>query len=569
MPLTGMTFLSVGDGLAVAYAGRLLALLGAEVVSLRPPKPDAPLVGATCWLAARPVDARLGGSGAEASTESAVTGEMLDRLPVAGALDGEGVFCSPGFPVVQCPDGPGSLFEWAASGAMSLTGDADGPPLEAPGYLGPYLRGAAAAATLLSRILGGDLEVDGASLLGERAAIAGLGRRGLSSCGGASRLLPAADGWVVVSLTRTSDFETLPAWLGRPWRSGPGGGDPWAAVAGYVALHRGADVVDSAQLLGIPAATLAPTAGTAPALAPARASAVGAAGSMDAPDVQAIARQQPWPPAPWRIDDRTPVLGRRQLAGVSAIPPSRRPMRRGRPLIVDFTSLWAGPLCTSLLLEAGARVIKVETASRPDGARRGPTEFFDLMNAGKESFTLTLDHPRSVEVLGGLIDAADIVVESARPRVMEQWGIDVEAAVAARQQLGWISLTGYGRAGPWQHRVAFGDDAAVAAGVVAFGGDGRPRFCADALADPVTGLHAAVAALAVLVGGGSHLVDIALREVAGHLLSGWHDGAGRASAGGRSIPVAQPFSRAPRGKGPAFGASTVVLRAELGLPPLD
>ena len=58
--------------------------------------------------------------------------------------------------------------------------------------------------------------------------------------------------------------------------------------------------------------------------------------------------------------------------------------------MVELGSLWAAPLCGSLLAAAGADVVKVESIGRPDGARRGPPAFFDLLNGGKRSVALDL-----------------------------------------------------------------------------------------------------------------------------------------------------------------------------------
>ena len=91
---------------------------------------------------------------------------------------------------------------WAASGAMALTGRADGPPLVAPDGIVDRIVG-----------LGEPLGIDAVALLGERAAAAGLSRHGDVSCGGATRLLPARDGWVAVCLAREDDVALVPAWL--------------------------------------------------------------------------------------------------------------------------------------------------------------------------------------------------------------------------------------------------------------------------------------------------------------------------------------------------------------------
>jgi crotonobetainyl-CoA:carnitine CoA-transferase CaiB-like acyl-CoA transferase len=75
-----------------------------------------------------------------------------------------------------------------------------------------------------------------------------------------------------------------------------------------------------------------------------------------------------------------------------------------------------------------------------------------------------------------------------------------------------------GRGANW---IAFGDDAAVAAGLATATGAATetPLFCADAIADPLAGMHAAVAALASWRSGGGRLVDVSLRDVVSHALA--------------------------------------------------
>src|SRR5688500_4794451 len=126
--------------------------------------------------------------------------------------------------------------------------------------------------------------------------------------------------------------------------------------------------------------------------------------------------------------------------------------------VVDLSAMWAGPLCASILGMAGADVIKVEDPGRPDGGRSGPPEFFDLLHAGHRSAVLPLDSPE----LRALLASADVVIESARPRAFEQLGIDREQTGAV-----WLAITGHGLDTPDRNRPAFGDDAAVAGGLVA------------------------------------------------------------------------------------------------------
>jgi crotonobetainyl-CoA:carnitine CoA-transferase CaiB-like acyl-CoA transferase len=79
-----------------------------------------------------------------------------------------------------------------------------------------------------------------------------------------------------------------------------------------------------------------------------------------------------------------------------------------------------------------------------------------------------------------------------------------------------VSITAHGRTGPAQHRIGFGDDAAVAGGLVARDERG-PVFCADAIADPISGIAAAAAVREALERGGRWLVDVAMAAVSAHV----------------------------------------------------
>jgi crotonobetainyl-CoA:carnitine CoA-transferase CaiB-like acyl-CoA transferase len=136
------------------------------------------------------------------------------------------------------------------------------------------------------------------------------------------------------------------------------------------------------------------------------------------------------------------------------------------------------------------------------------------MNAGKETAAFDFKTERGRQALRALIEAADVVIEAARPRAMAQLGIHLEEIARGRPSLVWISLTAYGRTGPWSNAVGFGDDCAAAAGLVVRDEAAAPMFVGDALADPVAGLMATAAGLAVLAAGGGALVDVGLREAA-------------------------------------------------------
>ena len=237
--------------------------------------------------------------------------------------------------------------------------------------------------------------------------------------------------------------------------------DPWDSLREWVARGHKADIVERARLLGL---------------------AVSAVGQTPAP---------------------------------LAWPAERLPARAvGRPLVVDFSSLWAGPLCARLLRLAGARVVKVETRDRPDGSRLGDPRFYELLNAGHES--VVVDPVADRAELAELVARADVVIEASRPRALASWGLI--AAEAASRGTVWLSITAYGRG--QGDRIGFGDDVAAGAGLVDWTDD-VPAFVGDAIADPLTGLAAAVA---VLRAWGSspnrgQVIDLAMASAAGSVFS--------------------------------------------------
>jgi hypothetical protein len=388
---------------------------------------------------------------------------------------------------------------WAGSGAMALTGLPDEP-------LGP-------PSGLVERVDGLALSfpgLDGLALLGERAALMGLWRRGATSCGGSCRLLRSTDGFMAVSLPRADDMELVAAWLeldAAP-ASAPG---VWSVVAARVAGDDPRSLSARAQLLGLPVARVGESAGPG-----------GRAGVVAAPLGEA-------PP-------------RHDLTGL---------------VVTDLSALWAGPLCGDLLARSGASVVKVESMQRPDGARRGSRAFFDLLNGRKRSVALDLQSRGGIRVLRELVRKADVVIEASRPRALAQFGLDGPDVVREGGPKVWISITGYGRSGDEANRVAFGDDAAAAGGLVTWNG-ADPLFCSDAVADPLTGLVAASACLSALRSGERWFLDISMAAVC-------------AGLGGPTLPaptgltVAAPQARPVDARAPELGTDTMSVLAELGI----
>jgi crotonobetainyl-CoA:carnitine CoA-transferase CaiB-like acyl-CoA transferase len=198
-----------------------------------------------------------------------------------------------------------------------------------------------------------------------------------------------------------------------------------------------------------------------------------------------------------------------------------------------LSSLWAGPLCGQLLARAGAVVVKVESPSRPDGTRRGQPAFFDWMNAGKLSYCVDFDSES--DALHRLLDVADIVIEGSRPAALRRRGLSAED-LAGRKGRIWLRISGY-RDQP--DRPAFGDDAAVAGGLVGGDADG-PVFCGDAIADPLTGLEAARAVGESLRRGGGEVVEVSMAQVAARYAALTQSPHSDEPAGSPTLPPAVP-----------------------------
>ncbi|MCV7102387.1 CoA transferase, partial [Mycobacterium palustre] len=174
-------------------------------------------------------------------------------------------------------------------------------------------------------------------------------------------------------------------------------------------------------------------------------------------------------------------------------------------LVADLSSMWAGPLCGALLARAGATVVKVESPRRPDGTRAGNPAFFDWVNGEKLSYSIDFDGQAGE--LRELLAAADIVIEGTRPAALARRRLGPDH-VPARPGRIWLRISGFD-----DHRPAFGDDAAVAGGLVGTAAEG-PVFCGDAIADPLTGLEAALEVAQSLGRGGGELIHASMAAVA-------------------------------------------------------
>jgi hypothetical protein len=285
--------------------------------------------------------------------------------------------------------------------------------------------------------------LDGLTVVGERGSARSFEIRGRRSAGvGGSYLNPTRDGsWFALTIMREEDRAFLPALFGKEGMEQASQEE----LAAEIARHDSADLLDRGRALGLPVAC----ADEVPA----------------SPAVELLA------------------AGERR----------ERPTGH-RPLVVDMSSIWAGPLAGHLLWLAGAQVIKVESRKRPDMIRSSDPQTFAVVNQGKDCVDVDLTDAAQRDRLVQLIRRADIVLESSRPRALRQLGIDAEALVREVPGLVWLSITGHGATGEAANWVGVGNDCAVAGGLSRALADatGEIGYVGDALADPLTGITAAL-----------------------------------------------------------------------------
>ena len=277
-------------------------------------------------------------------------------------------------------------------GMMFLTGRPDGPLARwtggpRPGRPAPGRRHRPAVGPAGPTGAGRSTRPDGRA-----AAIAGLRRRGQVSCGGSSRLMRSADGWIAATMARPSDWELVPAFLEL---ASPVPDGAWSNVEAVRVRAEGAELRARAELLRPSPGR----AGRAPA----------------------SARR--------RHEGHDGRRGRRRRDQLRRIGPAAPPVASAAGLVVaDLSALWAGPLVGRLLAGAGARVIKIESVPGPTG--RGEA-IRVLRGDERDKASVALDFGDADQrlVLAGIVSRADVVISASRPRALDQLGLDVEAMV--------------------------------------------------------------------------------------------------------------------------------------------
>jgi len=195
-------------------------------------------------------------------------------------------------------------------------------------------------------------------------------------------------------------------------------------------------------------------------------------------------------------------------------------------LVIDLTRVLAGPYCTMVLADLGARVIKVEVPGRGDDARAiGPfvgdrSAYFMSLNRGKESIALDLKDADDRNIFERLLERADVLVENFRPGAMERLGYGWNELHTRLPRLITASTSGFGQTGPYAERPAYDVVAQAMGGVMSITGqpDGKPTRVGTSIGDITGGLFTAIGIQAALVerhrSGVGQRVDVSLLDAA-------------------------------------------------------
>jgi hypothetical protein len=285
-----------------------------------------------------------------------------------------------------------------------------------------------------------------------RDAPSGLKVPGLVSANGQCRMIRTADGWLAVNLSREDDREAVPAWLECAID-----GELWSAIQAEAMTRGTDDLLERAILLHLPVAGWGEAEPIALPLAP--------------------------------------------VAQACLDPSQHR--------VLDLSALWAGPACGGLLAELGMAVTKVESATRPDPTPISSPRLDARLNGLKQRVVAEPDS----QVVRDALAQASILITSGRPHALARMGLEPGVVFALNPSLVWVAITAHGWTGEAGLRVGFGDDCAVAGGLVRQQA-GAPHFMGDALADPLTGLLAATRAMEMVAAGESGLLDMPLARCA-------------------------------------------------------
>lgn len=538
-PLARFSVVNLAPSISARYCGRLLAVLGADVVQ---PFSDAA------------ADARLGYGGAAGEA----FGRWLDQdkrqitCPEAKAaadrLSGPlAIVIVDGGPVPPVTAttplvleinafGPGGPYaDWRASAPLlqALTGTShnfgspQGAPLLAQGYAAEIISGTvafiAAVGAAFGRLRGHTTQrieisdFESALCFAEVSAIDPAGRGRASGRLGVNRFVPtypsgifrSADGWIGITALTPAQWTTLCELVDQPAMAA----DPRMATTVSRLAH--ADLIDAMLAAPLRTRTTAQWVETGIRLRMPFAPVHDHQGLLDEPMWRDRASFAVFDEGSLRgpmLPFRVAVQGKRGETPCPASPQAAGPLAGIR--VVDFTMGWAGPLTTRHLGDLGADVIKIESDAYPDWWRGWERDEqsdppaseiklpFMAVNRNKRGISLDLRSAEGLAHARLLIASADIVIDNFAPGTLDRLGLGAAEQQLLRPGVISIAMGAFGATGPLSGIRGYGSTVEQASGLPFMNGfaDWPPTMQQVAYGDPIAGLYGAVATLAALHG---------------------------------------------------------------------
>ena len=207
--------------------------------------------------------------------------------------------------------------------------------------------------------------------------------------------------------------------------------------------------------------------------------------------------------------------------------------------VIDLSRVLAGPLCTQMLADHGADVVKIEPPGADETRHLGPpfddageAAYFGAVNRGKRALALDLSRSEAREILVKLLETADVLVENFRPGQLERLDLGPDVLHAANPRLIIARVSGYGQDGPYRDKPAFGAIGEAIGGIRHLTGhpagasDLPPPRCGVSIGDDLAGLYAAVGLLSAVYQrdvtgtGRGRIVDVCLVDSILSLMEG-------------------------------------------------
>jgi len=192
--------------------------------------------------------------------------------------------------------------------------------------------------------------------------------------------------------------------------------------------------------------------------------------------------------------------------------------------VLDLTHVLAGPFCSTILQDLGARIIKVERPGTGDDTRAfppfldGESAYFSALNAGKQSIALDLKAPADRAVFDRLLARADVLLENFRPGVMDRLGYGWASLHARHPRLVYGAVSGFGHTGPDAGKPAYDMVVQARGGVMSITGEegGPPVRVGASIGDIVAGMYLVQGVIAALYArersGEGAMIDVAMLD---------------------------------------------------------